>query len=61
MLDRRKLLRLGGVAAGSAAGGAVLLSTVDAPVDASGAGGSPGHGEPGRVAGTAGPAPRRRP
>lgn len=40
MLDRRRLLTLGGVAAGSVIGGSVLLSTAHNPAAASGA---PGH------------------
>ena len=37
MLDRRRLLTLGGIAAGSVVGGTVLLSTAHNPVAASGA------------------------
>lgn len=44
MLDRRRLLRLGGITAGSVVGGAALLSTVDNPVAASGPAAPTGHG-----------------
>ncbi|MFL6118811.1 multicopper oxidase family protein [Actinophytocola sp.] len=43
MLDRRRLLKLGGITAGSAVGGAVLLSTAHNPAAASGPAGHGGH------------------